>query len=244
MEIIPAIDLKDGRCVRLFQGDYSQETVFSEEPLAMALHWQSLGASRLHLVDLDGAAKGKPAHLPLIQKIVAGVNIPVQLGGGIRSKETIEKLLNIGVANVILGTVLIENPLLVKKACRQFGEAIIVSIDAREGYVVTHGWQEQSDFTAAELAQRLAELGAKQFIYTDVNRDGTLTQPNFEAIAELIEKTRLPIIAAGGISSINHLLRLKRIGAVGAIVGRAIYAGEIDLSQAMKSILEEAGSDG
>jgi phosphoribosylformimino-5-aminoimidazole carboxamide ribotide isomerase len=193
----------------------------------------------LHLVDLEGAAKGELVHFSLIQRIVNAVGIPIQLGGGIRRREIVENLLNIGVDRVILGTASVENPQLVKEICLQFGESIIVSLDAREGYVVTHGWREQSNLTAVELAQRLADLGVKSFIYTDVSRDGTLTQPNFGAIAELLEQIKLPIIASGGISSIDNLLRLKQIGVAGAIIGQALYAGRIDLAEALKSIKEK-----
>ncbi|MBM4462482.1 MAG: 1-(5-phosphoribosyl)-5-[(5-phosphoribosylamino)methylideneamino]imidazole-4-carboxamide isomerase [Chloroflexi bacterium] len=233
MEVIPAIDLKGGKCVRLYQGDYRQETVFSDDPVGMARHWSSLGALRLHLVDLDGAAKGEPCHTPVISEIAKAIHIPVQVGGGIRRMETIEILAGGGVDRVILGTAAAEEPELVREACHRFGEAIVVGVDARDGYVATHGWKKKTRFTAVELIQEMTLLGAKRFIYTDISRDGTLSQPNFEAIAELLSMTKLPIIASGGIASISHLVRLKQLGAEGAIVGRALYSGDIRLEEAL-----------
>jgi len=237
MEVIPAIDLKGGMCVRLYQGDYSQETVFAEEPTEIALRWQSLGARRLHVVDLDGAAKGELCHVSLIEEIARSVHIPLQLGGGLRRIEAIAQALEIGVARAILGTAAIEDRALIQEACHRFGNRIIVSIDARDGYVATHGWQERTAVTAVELVQRMASLGVERFIYTDIARDGTLTEPNFDAVAELVAKTSLPIVAAGGIASLEHLKRLFRIGVEGAIVGRALYTGDIDLKQALANIM-------
>jgi len=170
MEIIPAVDLRNGKCVRLYQGDYTKETVFSDDPASMALRWQSEGAKRLHLVDLDGAAKGEPCNLIAIQKIAESVEIPIELGGGIRSLDTIEQLLKLGVGRVILGTVAIENPDMVQDACRRFREQVIIGIDARDGWVATRGWLEKSSVTAGELAKQMIGLGARRFIYTDISR--------------------------------------------------------------------------
>jgi len=236
MEVIPAIDLKGGKCVRLYQGDYSQETVFSEEPTEIALHWQSLGARYLHIVDLDGAAKGRLWHAPLIAEIARMVSIPIQVGGGLRRIEAIEQALELGVARTILGTAAIDDPALIKEACRRFGNRVIVSIDARDGYVATHGWQESSAVTAIELVEMMASFGVERFIYTDISRDGTLTEPNYDSVHELSVKTRLPIIVAGGISSLEHLKRLAKLGVEGAIVGRALYTGNIDLKAALADI--------
>jgi len=236
MEVIPAIDLRGGKCVRLYQGDYSQETVFSEDPLDIALKWQSLGAPKLHLVDLDGAAKGELCNLAIIDEIAQKVKIPLQLGGGIRHIKAIEQLLAIGVKRVILGTVAVENQELVEEACRNHGEAIIVGLDARDGYVCTRGWQQRTDLKAATLAGEIAALGVRRFIYTDIARDGTLTQPNFEAVADLMNKTSLPVIASGGISSVSHLQRLSQLGVEGAIVGRSLYTGDIRLEEALAAI--------
>jgi phosphoribosylformimino-5-aminoimidazole carboxamide ribotide isomerase len=192
-----------------------------------------LGAPRLHLIDLDGAAKGEPCHLKAISEIAGALKIPVQVGGGIRQIEVIRRLLKKGVQRVILGTVAVENPVLVKEACQQYGEAIIVGIDAREGYVATQGWQKKTTITALELIQQMTTLGARRFIYTDILRDGTLTQPNFDAIAEIVNSTKLPIIASGGVTSISHLRKLNQLGVEGAIIGRALYTGDIKLEEAL-----------
>lgn len=236
MEVIPAIDLRGGKCVRLYQGDYSQETVFSEEPVEVALKWQSLGAVRLHLVDLDGAAKGELCNLSTIEDIVRKVEIPLQVGGGIRQMKAVEQLLAIGVKRVILGTIVVEEPELVKEACRSFGEAVVVGLDARDGYICTRGWQQKTDLKAAALAKEMAKLGAGRFIYTDISRDGTLTQPNFEAVDELLSETGFPVIASGGVSSVSHLERLSRIGVEGAIVGKALYTGDMRLEEALAAV--------
>ena len=236
MEIIPAIDLRQGRCVRLYQGDYDEETVVSVDPVEVALRWQSLGAPRLHIVDLDGAATGELQNLDIVREIVSAVLIPTQLGGGIRRPETIEQLLKTGVERVIFGTAAVENPKLIEEACHKFGESIIVSVDARGENVATHGWRQQTELSAIEVMKSMIKLGVKRFIYTDITRDGTLTEPNFAAIADLLAVIRLPIIAAGGISSLGHLRVLKQLGVEGAIVGKALYTGDIKLKQALDMI--------
>lgn len=207
--------------------------MFSDDPLDAALKWQSMGASRLHIVDLDGAAAGEPRNLDTIREIAEALLIPTQMGGGIRHIETIEKILKAGVERVILGTASVENPGLVREACRRFRDSLIVGIDTREGYVATHGWLQDTELTAVALAESMVRLGVRRFICTDISRDGTLTEPNFSAIAEMIDTVRLPVIAAGGISSLSHLSMLKKLGAEGAIVGRALYTGDIDLKQAL-----------
>jgi phosphoribosylformimino-5-aminoimidazole carboxamide ribotide isomerase len=236
IEIIPAIDLRDGKCVRLYQGNYNQETVFSEDPLDTALKWQSMGAPRLHVVDLDGAASGEIRNLEIIKNIAKAILIPVEMGGGIRDLATIKSLLKDGIERVILGTAAVEDPALVIEACRYFRESIAVSIDARDGVVATHGWAKVTTRSAVALAKTMAQVGVARFIYTDINRDGTLTEPNFSAISELIEALDLPVIAAGGIASLNHLKMLQKLGAEGAIIGRAIYTGDINLKQALAEI--------
>ncbi|MDZ4230573.1 MAG: 1-(5-phosphoribosyl)-5-[(5-phosphoribosylamino)methylideneamino]imidazole-4-carboxamide isomerase, partial [Dehalococcoidales bacterium] len=223
MEIIPAIDLKGGRCVRLYQGDYDRETVFSDDPLEVALKWQSMGAPRLHIVDLDGAASGEPGNRAIIEELARGIMIPMQLGGGIRRMETVERLLKAGIDRVILGTAAVEDPELVREACRRFSDSIIVGIDTREGWVATRGWQQATKLGAVEMARAMIKRGVKRFIYTDIGRDGTLTEPNFSAFLELADAIRVPVIASGGISSLTHLKVLKKLGAEGAIVGRALY---------------------
>ena len=242
MEIIPAVDIRGGKCVRLYQGNYSQETIFSEHPLDVALKWQTQGASRLHVVDLDGAASGEVRNITVIEAIVKQVALPVQLGGGIRNETTVEKLLDIGIARVILGTAAIEQPELVKKLCHRYAQAIVVGIDARDGYVTTHGWQKSTEVTAVELGKSLANMGVRRLIYTDVKRDGTLTEPNFKAIAELVESIDLPVIAAGGISALSHLKRLEELGVEGAIVGKALYTGNLNLTDALAAIKDDKQS--
>ncbi len=204
--------------------------------MEVALKWQSVGAPRLHIVDLDGAASGEPRNLDAIRAIASVALVPTQLGGGIRSLETVEQVFMMGIDRVILGTAAVEDPEFVKEACRRFTDSIIVSIDAREGQVSTHGWLKDTDLTSVELANSMARLGVKCFIYTDIVRDGTLTEPNFTAIAELVNSTRLPVIAAGGISSLLHLKMLKQLGVEGAIIGKALYTGDINLKQALDTI--------
>lgn len=236
IEIIPAIDIKDGRCVRLYQGNFDQETVFSDDPVEVALHWQSLGAPRLHIVDLDGAVSGEVYNLDIVTEIASAVLIPTQLGGGIRQLGIIEQLLKAGIERVILGTAAVEDQGLVKQACQRFRESVIVGIDAREGLISTHGWRQETQLEAVEFAQSMVELGVRRFIYTDINRDGTLTEPNFSATAELINAVKHPVIASGGISSLNHLNTLKTLGAEGAIIGKALYTGDIDLKQVLAAV--------
>lgn len=236
MEIIPSIDLKGGRCVRLYQGNYRRETVYSEDPVGMARYWESLGAPRLHLVDLDGAARGKPGHLPLIGRIAAALKIPVQVGGGIRRIELIQQLLDMGVKRIVLGTAAAEDPALVGEACWQFGGAIIVGVDARDGYVATRGWQHNTRVTTSELAKQMAGLGVQRFIYTDILRDGTLTQPNFTAIADLVGQTGVAVIASGGVASMDHISQLSQLGVEGVIIGRALYTGDIKLEEALAAL--------
>jgi phosphoribosylformimino-5-aminoimidazole carboxamide ribotide isomerase len=200
------------------------------------LEWQSLGAPRLHIVDLDGAAKGEVYNLDIITEIAKAALIPTQLGGGIRRLETVEQMLKAGIERVILSTAAVEEPGLIEQVCRKFQESIIVSIDAREGYIATHGWLKETELSAVEFAQFMVKLGVRRFIYTDINRDGTLTEPNFSAVSELVNSIRPPVIAAGGISSLNHLKMLKALGAEGAIVGKALYTGDINLKQALADI--------
>ena len=211
-------------------------TRFSDDPLDVALKWQSMGASRLHIVDLDGAATGEIGNIDIIRNIASAMLIPTQLGGGLRDIDTIQKILTMGIERVILGTVAVENPKLVEAACKRFNDYIIVSIDARDGFVATNGWVKETNLTTVQFAESMVKLGARRFIYTDIVRDGTLTEPNFTAIAELVHSTRIPVIAAGGISSILHLKMLKQLGVEGAIVGKALYTGDIKLKEALAEI--------
>ncbi|MFC1903404.1 1-(5-phosphoribosyl)-5-[(5-phosphoribosylamino)methylideneamino]imidazole-4-carboxamide isomerase [Chloroflexota bacterium] len=233
MEIIPAIDIRGGHCVRLYQGNYEQEIVFSEDPLDVALKWQSLGAPRLHIVDLDGAATGEIRNLSKIKEIAGGMLIPTQLGGGIRELDTVKEVLKAGIERVILSTAAVENPGLIEEACQKFRESIIVSIDAREGKVAIRGWRLDTELKAVDFAKSMVKLGVGRFVYTDISRDGTLTEPNFASISELIDAIKVPVIASGGISSLTHLKMLKKLGAEGAIIGKALYTKEINLKQAL-----------
>ena len=236
MEIIPAIDLKGGRCVRLYQGDYAQETVFSEDPIATAREWQRLGATRLHVVDLDGAADGKPRNGDLIRDMVAAVDIPIQVGGGIRRLDTIERVLDSGASRVVLGTAAVEDSELVQAACKAYPDGVVVALDARDGRVAIKGWLEATDKEAGALARRMADLGVPRFLYTDIARDGTGGGPNFDAIAAMQQAVARPVIASGGVATIEHLKRLEALGVEAAIIGRALYTGAIHLPAALTAV--------
>ncbi len=238
MEVIPAIDLRGGKCVRLYQGDYSQETVYSDDPLDTAQRWVDMGATRLHIVDLDGARDGSPTNLDVVERIVSSAAVPVHLGGGIRDRDTARAAIDAGVSRVMLGTAAVENAELISALLGEFGaERVIVSVDAKEGRVALRGWTQGSGALATELAADMAALGVERFLYTDISRDGTLTEPNFEGITALVSQLNdIHLIAAGGIASVAHLERLAAIGVEAAIVGRAIYTGNIDLREAIAAI--------
>ncbi|MBW4660120.1 MAG: 1-(5-phosphoribosyl)-5-[(5-phosphoribosylamino)methylideneamino]imidazole-4-carboxamide isomerase [Drouetiella hepatica Uher 2000/2452] len=240
MDVIPAIDLLNGQCVRLYQGDYAQSQVFDENPMAVAQQWAAQGATWLHLVDLDGAKAGHPVNQEAIAAIMQSVDgLPVQVGGGLRDRQSVADLLALGVRRVILGTVAVEQPDLVKALCQEFPGQIVVGIDARNGKVATRGWLETSEVEAVTLAQQMANLGAAAIIYTDIHRDGTMQGPNREALRELAEAIAIPVIASGGVSSITdllNLLALEPIGVSGAIVGRALYTGDIVLKEAIRAV--------
>lgn len=236
MEIIPAIDLKGGRCVRLYQGDFDRVTVFADDPAEVARRWEEAGSKRIHVVDLDGAREGHPMNLEALSDILSAVKVPIQVGSGIRTQEDVRRLLGMGAERVVLGTAAVEDAGLVVDLCRVFGEeAIVVSVATREGMVAIRGWQERTEIEATTLVKRMGDLGVRRFVYTDVARDGTLTGPNFAAIEQLVEETEQRIIAAGGISSVAHLTRLASLGVEGAIVGRALYTGDIDLREALEA---------
>jgi len=235
MEVIPAVDIKGGKCVRLFQGDYSRETVYFDDPVAVALKWESLGARRVHLVDLDGAAAGEIKNLTVIEAIARQMNVPLQLGGGIRGEETVRTLLDVGIRRIILGTVAVEQPELVKSLCQKFGGAIVVGIDARDGMVATRGWLKGTGMRAKDMGKKMVELGVKRIIYTDIKRDGTLTEPNYGDIEVMVNSLKAHIVAAGGISALEHLKKLDKLGVEGAIVGKALYTGNIDLKEALNN---------
>ncbi|MEL6778172.1 MAG: 1-(5-phosphoribosyl)-5-[(5-phosphoribosylamino)methylideneamino]imidazole-4-carboxamide isomerase [Cyanobacteria bacterium J06597_16] len=239
MDVIPAIDLLEGRCVRLFQGDYEQSQVFNENPVDVAQQWEAQGATRLHLVDLDGAKAGKPENWQAIEAIAKVANIPIQVGGGLRDADRVSALFDLGVQYAILGTVAVENPELVGQLCEKFPGQIIVGIDAREGKVATRGWLETSEVMAVELAKRMGEMGAAAIVYTDIKRDGTLKGPNMEALRELATAIDTPVIASGGVSALSDLLSLLSLvpsGVSGVIVGKALYTGDVSLEQAIRAV--------
>jgi phosphoribosylformimino-5-aminoimidazole carboxamide ribotide isomerase len=239
VDVIPAIDLLKGRCVRLYQGDYEQSQVFDENPVAVAQQWVEQGATRLHLVDLDGAKSGSPVNWQAIEAIAQSVNVPVQVGGGLRDRQSVANLFKMGVRYAILGTVAVEQPDLVNQLCQEFPQQIIVGIDARNGKVATRGWLETSEVEAIALAQQMAQAGVAAIIYTDIHRDGTMQGPNQQALRELAEAVSVPVIASGGISSTTDLLSLlalEPIGVTGVIVGRALYTGDVVLKEALRAI--------
>jgi phosphoribosylformimino-5-aminoimidazole carboxamide ribotide isomerase len=237
MLVIPAIDLKGGRCVRLYQGDMNQATVYSDDPVATALRWQSEGAERLHVVDLDGAVSGAGVNTAVIEHICWALTIPVQVGGGIRDVAAIERLLSRGVSRVILGTVAYRQPEIVAAACQRFPGRITVGIDARAGKVAVQGWTEATELEAVELARRCASMGVNEIVYTDITRDGTSQGVNLDATLALARAVTLPIIASGGVASlqdIERLLPLETEGIAGVIVGRALYTGAVKLAEAIR----------
>jgi phosphoribosylformimino-5-aminoimidazole carboxamide ribotide isomerase len=240
MQIIPAIDIKDGHCVRLKQGDMHAVTVFSEDPAAMAQHWLEQGAKRLHLVDLNGAAAGKPRNELSIREVVSviGEEIPVQLGGGIRDLDTIERYLDDGITYVIIGTAAVKNPGFLHDACSAFPGHIIVGLDAREGKVATDGWSKMTGHDVVDLAKKFEDYGVEAIVYTDIGRDGMLTGVNVEATVKLARELKIPVIASGGIASIDDIMELlpyENDGIIGAIAGRALYEGKLDFKAALKA---------
>jgi phosphoribosylformimino-5-aminoimidazole carboxamide ribotide isomerase len=239
MDVIPAIDLLEGRCVRLYQGDYARSQVFNDNPVDVAKQWAEQGAARLHVVDLDGAKAGKPVNTKTIEAIVQAIPVPVQVGGGLRDRIGVAQLLDIGVQRVILGTAAVEDHPLVQSLCDEFPGQIVVGIDARDGLVATRGWLETSQVKATDLAQQMSKLGAAAIIYTDIHRDGTLSGPNLDALRELARSISIPVIASGGVSSVTDLLSLLALepaGVNGVIVGRALYTGNISLKEALQAV--------
>ncbi len=243
MILYPAIDLKDGQCVRLRQGDMDQATVFSDDPGAQAAAFAAAGSAWLHVVDLNGAFAGKPVNGDAVDAILAATDLPVQLGGGIRTLETIEMWLTKGVRRVVLGTVAVKNPDLVREACRKWPGHVALGIDARGGKVAVEGWAEVSELAAQELALRFEDAGADAIVYTDIDRDGVLQGPNVEATAGLARALSTPVIASGGVSSLDDLIALAGEKVIaGAIVGRALYDGRVDLRAAIAALPSPAGA--
>ncbi len=250
MVIIPAIDVKDGRCVRLKQGDMSTATVYSDDPVAVAKHWLAQGARRLHVVDLNGAAAGRPKNEGVIREIVKAVgdSIPVQLGGGIRDLDTIEKYLDGGVTYVVIGTAAVKNPGFLHDACTAFGGHIIVALDAKDGKVAVEGWSKLTGHDVVDLAKKFEEYGVEAVLYTDIGRDGMLTGVNVAATVKLARELRVPVIASGGLTGladVEQLCAIESEGIMGVITGRALYQGTVDFkaAQAKADALSEAGTE-
>lgn len=243
MKIIPAIDIKGGRCVRLTQGLPDKEQVFSDEPLAMALKWQEKGAGRLHLVDLDGAFQGRPVNAKVITEIAKSLSIPVQVGGGIRSLSVLEDYFLKGVDSVVLGTSAVANQNFLQEAVKKFGsDKIIAGIDAKNGLVAIKGWVKTTNISSAELAEQVSRLGISRIVYTDISRDGMMSGPNIKELKSLAESTNLGIIASGGVSTIEDIKRIKKLaylGVEGIIIGKALYLGSIKLEDAIKAAGED-----
>jgi phosphoribosylformimino-5-aminoimidazole carboxamide ribotide isomerase len=234
MQIIPAIDLRAGRCVRLRQGNYADETVFSEDPAAMAQHWVSQGAERLHLVDLDGAREGQPANLRSVRAILDHVRVPCQFGGGVRSNVAVAELIALGLDRVVVGTRAVEDMSWFETLCREFPAKICLGLDAREGQIATEGWTQTSATRALDLAKRFDDLPLAAIIYTDISRDGMMSGVNLRAIEEIVKTVRSPVVASGGVTTIDDVRAVAKIGAAGCIVGRALYEGRISLPDAIQ----------
>ena len=242
MEVIPAIDLIEGRCVRLYQGDYARATVYEDDPVETARRWERMGARRVHVVDLDGARAGEPRNLDVIRRIAGAVGVPVQMGGGIRNLAAVREALSAGVDRVMLGTVAARNPRVVRDACAEMGEdAVVVAVDSRDGRVAVSGWTDDSDVRATDLIRRMLDAGARTFLCTDISRDGALMGPNCELMRELAGVAGGGVIAAGGVAAVEHLAALAETGVGGAVIGKALYTGDIDLSEAIRAVGEIGG---
>jgi phosphoribosylformimino-5-aminoimidazole carboxamide ribotide isomerase len=233
MLILPAIDLRGGQCVRLRQGDYSQETVFGSDPAAAAQRWVSQGATYLHLVDLDGAKQGRPANSESIRRIIEAAGVPCQLGGGLRSETDVTEVFAWGVDRVVVGTKALTDPAWLERLCQRFPRKVVLGIDAKDGYVATDGWREVSRCSALALARQYDSWPLAAIVYTDIRHDGMLEGPNVAAIAELVAEVRLPVIASGGVSRLEDIRQLARLRLAGCIVGRALYEGQLDLASAI-----------
>jgi len=239
MLIIPAIDIKDGRCVRLFQGEMDRETVYFENPIDAAKHWVGAGATFIHIVDLNGAVEGRTVHAREVEAICTQTGVAVELGGGLRSVEAVETALNLGVSRVVIGTAAYENAELLRTLCKKFPKKIVVGIDARHGKVAVKGWKETTSMDAVELAKRCEHDGASRIIYTDISRDGTREGVNLDETLKLARAVKTPIIASGGVATLDDIRRLQPLekeGVEGVIVGRALYAGAFTLRQAIQTV--------
>ena len=237
MEIIPAIDIKNGSCVRLYQGDFNRQTLFSDDPIEVAQRWKTAGATRIHIVDLDGSRTGLQINLDIIKSINYRTNVPLQVGGGIRDLKTAHTLLNSGIDRVVLGTAAIENPDMIQHLCKIWGsERVVVALDAREERIAIKGWIKETSVSVSTLATQMANIGVQRFLYTDISRDGTMTSPNFEGVRKLVVEPNKSILASGGVSSLKDLEKLSNIGAEGVILGSALYKGDICLEEAISIV--------
>ena len=235
MRIYPAIDIKDGNCVRLLRGSFSDVTVYGDNPAQMAMKWEELGGEFIHVVDLDGALKGHGVNVEAIRSICKSVNVPVQTGGGIRTMDDIKAKLDCGIERVIIGTKAVSDAEFVKKAVKEYGDRIVIGIDAKDSMVAIEGWEKTSEYTAVEFAKKMVEIGVRTIVYTDIATDGTLMGPNVSAMAEMVKATGIDIIASGGIGNIEHIKALIPTGVEGVITGRALYTGDLDLREAVKA---------
>ncbi len=235
MRIYPAIDIKDGKCVRLFKGQFSNVTVYGDNPAEMAKKWEAQGGEFIHVVDLDGALKGRGVNSEIIKEICRSVNVPVQTGGGIRTMEDVEYMLQCGINRVIIGTSAVENREFVKKAVAEYGKRIVIGIDAKNSMVAISGWEEVSSFKAVDFAREMQDLGVATVVYTDIATDGTLKGPNIDAMVEMVKNTKLDVIASGGVGNMSHIRSLTQTGVEGVIVGKALYTDNIDLAEAIKT---------
>lgn len=237
MIIIPAIDIKDGKCVRLLQGRPDEVTVYSDDPVSMARHWEEMGAEMIHVVDLDGAFTGAQLNFGAIREISRSVNIPLEVGGGIRDMYRMKELVSIGVDRIILGTSAAQNPDMLKEACREFPGKVFVGVDAKDGKVAISGWVEVTDFPAIDFAKKAEDAGSAGIIYTDISRDGMLTGPNLQAMESMVHALGIPVIASGGVSGLPDIRNLAKIkGLWGVITGKALYAGTLDLAEALSVV--------
>jgi len=234
MIIYPAVDIRNGKCVRLSQGKFDDMTVYSDNPVDMAVKWKGLGAASLHVVDLDGARCGRPVNIDIIKEIAVSTGIFIQVGGGIRSIDAAEEVLAAGVSRVILGTSAVQSPELVEEALSRFGDRIAVGIDARDGLVAVEGWEKTSSFSAVDFAKKMCRMGVKTIIYTDISRDGMLSGPNLAAMSQMVDSVDADVIASGGIGCIKDIADLKETGVSGVIIGKALYTGAVDLKEALE----------
>ncbi len=236
MRIYPAIDIKEGKCVRLLQGRFSDMTVYGDDPVETAKKWESLGAEYIHVVDLDGALKGRGVNEDIIKRICGAVSAPVQTGGGIRTMEDIEAKLACGISRVIIGTKAVSSPEFIKEAVEKYGDRIAIGIDAKDGYAAVEGWERSSGFAAVDMAKSMVSMGVRTIIYTDISTDGTLKGPNLEAMREMAQSVDADVIASGGVGCLEHIKSLVSAGVEGVIVGRALYTGDVDLKEAIEAV--------